>query len=257
MKNTKVILFTQDGLTGNFTLSFLNKNYTVTGVVIDTPLPGSGYKMIKRRIKRLGVFKVFLQLLFMKGLVPLLNFESRKRRSELLKDYNDNEISNHNNVFRPGSINDPKVIDFVNKLNPDVIVVSGTSLIKKNIIDNVKPVLINMHVGITPKYRGVHGGYWALVNNDKENCGVTVHLIDKGIDTGGVISQKNVTVSKSDNYATYPLLQMTKGLECMSDAISEIEENNITIKKNNLESKLYYHPTITEYLYHRIFNKIK
>ena len=42
-----------------------------------------------------------------------------------------------------------------------------------------------MHAGITPQYRGVHGGYWAVVNNDPEHCGVTIHFVDKGIDTGG------------------------------------------------------------------------
>ncbi len=257
MKNTNVVLFTSDGLTGNFTLSFLNDNYNVTGVVIDGHIPGAQYKMIKRRIKKLGIFKVFLQLIFMKGLVPLLHYESRKRRAEILKGYNREAIANHPNVFRPQSINDPSVVDFVNELNPDLIVVSGTRIIKKSIIDNIKMPLINMHVGITPKYRGVHGGYWALVNKDEENCGVTVHFIDKGIDTGGIISQKTISITKKDNYATYPLLQMAKGLDCIRDAITEIEENRLTVKNNNLESKLYYHPTITGYLYHRIFNKVK
>lgn len=257
MKKTEVVLFTGEGLTGNFTLSFLNKNYTVTGVVLDGHVPGGQLKLVKRRIKKLGIFKVLLQLIFMKGLVPILNFESRNRRQEILKGYDQNSLQNHPNVFKPKSINDPEVVNFVNDLRPDVIIVSGTGIIKKDIIDNINTHLLNMHVGITPKYRGVHGGYWALINKDSENCGVTVHLVDKGIDTGGIISQKVISPTPKDNYSTYPLLQMSKGLECIKDAILEIEENRLTVKKNNLESKLYYHPTVTEYLYHRIFNKIK
>lgn len=257
MKKTQIVLFTREGLPGNFMLSFLNKNYSVTGVVLDSLIPEGQLKMVKRRIKRLGFLKVFLQLIFMKGLVPLLNYESRKRRQEILKGYDTNSIQNHPNLFKPKSINDPKVVNFVNDLQPDVVIVSGTRIIKKNIIDNINMHLMNMHAGITPKYRGVHGGYWALVNKDRENCGVTVHLIDKGIDTGGIISQKVINPTPKDNYSTYPLLQMYKGLECIKDAILEIEENRLMVKVNNLESKLYYHPTVTEYLYHRIFNKIK
>jgi methionyl-tRNA formyltransferase len=41
---------------------------------------------------------------------------------------------------------------------------------------SINSKFVNIHVGITPKYRGVHGTYWALVNNDVENSGVTVHL---------------------------------------------------------------------------------
>jgi methionyl-tRNA formyltransferase len=257
MKKTQVVLFTSEGLTGNFTLSFLKKNYTVIGVVLDKHIPGSRLNLVKKRIKKLGLMKVLLQLLFMKGLVPLLTYESRKRREEIIKGHDQNSIKNHPNVFKPKSINDPQVINFVNNLNPDVVIVSGTGIINKNIIENLKMYLINIHVGITPKYRGVHGGYWALVNNDHENCGVTVHLIDNGIDTGGVICQKLIIPSSKDNYATYPLLQMSKGFECIKEAILEIEQNRLTIKENNLESKLYYHPTVTEYLYHRIINKIK
>ena len=44
--------------------------------------------------------------------------------------------------------------------------------------------VINMHAGITLRYRGVHGGYWALAEQHPEWVGTTVHLVDPGIDTG-------------------------------------------------------------------------
>jgi len=255
MKKTKVILFTSHGINANLVYSFLVKKYTVIGVVFDSP--GSKKKMIQRRIKRLGFFKVLLQLLFMKGVVPLLNLEGKKRKNEILSGFNLNLINGIPNSFFPKSINDPEVIKYVNKLAPDVIMVSGTRLIQKKIIEAIKAPLLNMHVGITPKYRGVHGGYWALVNKDLKHCGVTVHFIDPGIDTGGVISQKTIVPTRKDNYATYPMLQIIKGLECIEEAISEIETNQLTVKQNGLSSKLYYHPTITSYLYHRIVNGVK
>ena len=34
-------------------------------------------------------------------------------------------------------------------------------------LQSVEAIFVNTHVGITPKYRGVHGGYWSLVKNDK------------------------------------------------------------------------------------------
>ncbi len=257
MKSTKVVLLTTNGISGNMICSFLEDKYDLVGVALDSPLPGSGMRIVKRRIKRLGLIKVFLQLLFQKGLVPLLSLEGKNRTRELLNGLDLTTIDRRPDCFLPKSINEPSVIKYVNQLKPEVVMVCGTGIIKKKIIDGIKAPMINIHAGITPKYRGVHGGYWALANKDFENCGVTVHLIDPGIDTGGIISQRTVRPSKKDNYCTYPHLQMREGLKCIEDAIEEIENDQIKIKHNNLSSKLYYHPTITTYLYRRFFNGVK
>lgn len=257
MKATKVVLFTKNNPYGNMVCAFLEENYSLAGVVIDAPIPGAGKRLIKRRIKKLGLFKVFLQAIFQKGLVPFLRKESKAREKELMSKIDMGAIDRCNTLFFPKSINDSAVIPFTNDLHPDVIVVCGTGIIFKKIINGLEAPLINIHVGITPKYRGVHGGYWALANKDKENFGVTVHLIDPGIDTGGIISQKTFLPTKADNYCTYPLFQTMEGLQCLEEAIGQIESNSIQIKKEPSESKLYYHPTINGYLYHRLIHGVK
>ena len=117
--------------------------------------------------------------------------------------------------------------------------------------------MINTHVGITPKYRGVHGGYWALVEKNIKCFGTTVHLVDSGIDTGCIIAQKAIQISRRDNFSTYPLLQVIEGLECLDVAIKQAEEKKITITENTLDSNLFFHPTITKYLFHRLINHVK
>ncbi len=253
----RIVLFCGKGESNNIVYSFLKNNYDLVGIVIDGP--NDKKKFIKRRIKKLGWFKVISQLLFMKGIIPLLKFESRKRTKELENsyDFEIESVMDCENKFLPTTINDSEVIQHVKEINPDLIIVNGTRIIKKKIIEEVGVSMINMHVGITPKYRGVHGGYWALANNDAENCGVTAHLIDPGIDTGGIISQRTIKITKKDNYCTYPTIQVKEGLKCYKDAISQVENNNIKIIKNNLESKLYYHPTIFDYFYYRLFKGVK
>lgn len=257
MKQTKIVLFTTNGISGNLVCSFLIENYTLEGIVLDSPQPGSAIRMVKRRIKRLGIVKVFLQLLFQKGIVPLLKLESKLRKQAILSGFDRHILEKQSNIFIPDSINDERVIDYVNDLNPKLIMVCGTGIIKKKIIAGINAPLLNIHVGITPKYRGVHGGYWALAKNDPQHCGVTVHMIDSGIDTGGVISQAIIRPTKKDNFCTYTLLQIIEGLKCISAAIGEIESDSLKVKNIHLESKLYYHPTITTYFYHRIFDKVK
>ena len=65
--------------------------------------------------------------------------------------------------------------------------------------------------GITPLYRGVHGAYWALAEGRRDLCGVTVHRVDAGIDTGEVLAQVLIDPTPQDNFVTYPWLQVAEG----------------------------------------------
>ncbi len=251
----RVVLFSGRGDSSDAVFAYLKEHHNLVGVVIDGP--SSRKLMIKRRIKKLGYFIVFLQALFQKGIVPLLMKSSKKRQTELWTTIKTEPVESFEDKLTPETINDEEVVEYVKKCNADIIIVNGTRIIKKKIINGVELPMINIHVGITPKYRGVHGGYWALVNKDIEHCGVTAHLIDAGIDTGGVISQQTIEITEQDNFCTYPILQLKEGLVCIEDAMQQVKNNNIKIIKNNLESKLYYHPTITAYIYHRLFYGVK
>ena len=253
----KIVLFCGKGGSNDIVYSYLKSNHNLVGVIVDGP--GNRKKFVNRRIKKLGWFKVVFQAAFTKLIVPLLIKESKKRAVQLSKsyDFKIEPVNDCNNIYISTSINHMSVLDQVVKFKPDLIIVNGTRIISKKIINGVGVPMVNMHVGITPKYRGVHGGYWALANQDKENCGVTAHLIDAGIDTGGVISQRLIDITNQDNYCTYPILQVKEGLKCFDEAINQIENNKLQIIKNNLESKLYYHPTIFDYFYYRIFKGVK
>jgi len=105
-----------------------------------------------------------------------------------------------------------------------------------------------MHVGITPYYRGSHGGYWALYNNDAANFGTTIHLVDTGVDTGGVIDQAFITPDKKDNFTTYPILQTAVGIESLKKILPGIIEGKFEVKKHKEKGRMYHQPTIWQYL---------
>jgi methionyl-tRNA formyltransferase len=117
---------------------------------------------------------------------------------------------------------------------------------------------MNMHVGITPLYRGVYGAYWALVENNRKACGVTIHLVDPGIDTGGILEQGIIYPTEEDNCVTYQYLQLAVGLDLLKKVITEVGSGNFEIKPNPPgPSRLWSHPTLWDYLYYRITYGIK
>jgi methionyl-tRNA formyltransferase len=139
-----------------------------------------------------------------------------------------------------------------------LILVNGTRIISSKVLDSVSARFINSHVGITPKYRGVHGGYWAIANDDAQNFGVTIHEIDTGIDTGDVLYQKTLTCSSNDNFITYPLIQTAGAIELLLIAMEEFNKDLLNpIKSVSTKSKLWYHPTLWNYLYLRLKKGIK
>ncbi len=158
------------------------------------------------------------------------------------------------NAVHFSSVNDAACKDYLKQQNPDIVIVSGTRIITREILESTNAVFINMHAGITPQYRGVHGGYWALVNNDPSHCGVTIHLVDKGIDTGEVLYQSVIEITDKDNFVTYPYLQLGEGLALLRKAIEDVLQGQHRPFRPTVEKgKVWYHPSLWQYLYYRIF----
>lgn len=248
-------MLARPGYSTNILFHSLKNDFEIETVILEKPVAAS--ELLKKRIKKLGWWKVAGQLLFQLSIAKILKRTSRKRKKEILKEYGlENTIVPENKIMKVASVNSSECIEALQKVKPELIIVCGTRIISKSVLESLPVKFMNIHAGITPKYRNVHGGYWALVNNDMENCGVTVHLVDEGIDTGTIIYQQKIPVTKRDNFATYPVLQLAEGIIYLKRAINDFFENKLILQKNNLESRLWYHPTIWQYIYYRfVYNK--
>ena len=250
MNKIRVVLLAGDGESTKLMFNGIKDEFFVERVIIENSK--SKVQLIRRRIVTLGAFKVLGQVFFW------LQKQSKKRIVEIKQDkkLSDKKIDN-DLVLKVDTVNSKEVVNILQKINPDVVVVNGTRIISDKILNSIGAEFINTHTGITPKYRGVHGGYWALTECDKENCGVTVHLVDSGIDTGGILYQETIDISKSDTFNTYPYLQMSLAIPLMKRAIKNVASQSYKIQANNTPSKLWTHPTILEYFKYRYLHGVK
>jgi methionyl-tRNA formyltransferase len=159
------------------------------------------------------------------------------------------------------SVNDQETIRLLRTMQPTVIVVNGTRIISSDVLDAMDCPFINTHAGITPRYRGVHGGYWALVEGRPEMVGTTVHLVDEGIDTGGVLARSTFDTSRDDSVATYPYLHLVAGLPHLADHVERVLAGE---KPSPLDeeippggTRLYLHPTLWQYVRHRFVKGVR
>ena len=73
-------------------------------------------------------------------------------------------------------------------LKSDIYVVFGSSYIKRELVDYlVKQKAINIHMGVSPYYRGTDCNFWALYDNNPHLAGATIHMLSKGLDSGPML----------------------------------------------------------------------
>jgi methionyl-tRNA formyltransferase len=95
-------------------------------------------------------------------------------------------------------INHADVVKLAHELQPDLICVFGTSLIRSELLSLGRLGIVNLHGGLSPDYRGADCTFWALHNGEPEKVGCTLHYIDAGIDTGRLIAHISPEVRAGD-----------------------------------------------------------
>ncbi len=100
-----------------------------------------------------------------------------------------------------GKINDYSLNDIKSFLSSDFFIVFGSSYIKGDLVDFlISKKTVNIHMGLSPFYRGSDCNFWAVFDNNPHLVGATIHLLSKGLDSGPIlyhaitklISKKNV-----------------------------------------------------------------
>lgn len=133
----------------------------------------------------------------------------------------------------PVNINDPRFLDVLRALEPDVFIsMYFGRLFSPDLLAVPKVGCINMHPSLLPKYRGQGPTTWPLYNGDTET-GQTVHWLDAGIDSGDIIAQRAIPIEPDDTsrtlgrkletlgvdlfVETWPLISAGKAPRCKQD----------------------------------------
>jgi methionyl-tRNA formyltransferase len=101
-------------------------------------------------------------------------------------------------VLQPSSVRSVEFSNIVAEYEPDfIVVVAFGRIIKKNILDIPKIAAINIHASLLPKYRGSAPIQWAIIKGENKT-GVTIMLMDEGMDTGDILLSSEIEISPDD-----------------------------------------------------------
>ena len=132
------------------------------------------------------------------------------------------DLSNPVELVR-GEINSAVYRDEIVALEPDLVISYGCSIIREPLLSSFPRQFVNVHLGLSPYYRGSGTNYWPLVNNEPEYVGATFMFIDSGIDTGEIIHQIRAEVVRGDTPSSIGNRLIIKMTEVMERIIVRFE----------------------------------
>jgi methionyl-tRNA formyltransferase len=122
------------------------------------------------------------------------------------------------------SVNAPAVIDALTRVQPDVVVDHGTTLLREPVIESV-PLILNLHWGLSPYYRGVTCTDWALARWDPYSIGVTIHKISKRIDGGDIVVQGRANVEAHDTAHSINCQLTALGTDLVARSLARLQDH--------------------------------
>ena len=148
-------------------------------------------------------------------------------------------IENNIKVFQPVKIRED--YEDILKLEPDMIVTCAYGqLIPEEILNFPKYGCINVHASLLPKLRGGAPIHHAIIDGYKET-GITIMYMDKGMDSGDIITQSKIKIDEFDTYKTLHDKLSILGSNLLIETIPDIVTGNINrIKQNQDEVTFGY-----------------
>src|SRR3954469_16179395 len=136
-----------------------------------------------RRSGALGFMDVLAFRLYYR---QFLNGSDRRWRAEQLEALRARfaPISTESHELVTSSPNSPEAREFIAAGNPDLVIALCKNILSEKVFSLPSLGTFVLHPGICPEYRNAHGCFWALVQRDLANVGLTLLRIDRGIDTG-------------------------------------------------------------------------
>lgn len=114
-------------------------------------------------------------------------------------------------VVRGQSVNDLSCRQLIREGRYRLVFVFGTGLLRDEVLQETEATFVNLHHGWLPRFRG-EGMIAALAEEGLEGLGVTVHLVDRGVDTGPILYRERLTAEPGDNAYALALKATLRGV---------------------------------------------
>jgi len=130
-------------------------------------------------------------------------------------------LKHHLPVLQPVKVRDAQFVAQIKELSPDlIVVVAFGQILPRSLLDIPAYGCVNVHASLLPFYRGAAPINWVLINGETET-GVTIMLLDEGMDTGDMLRQEKLSIMPTDTVATLHDRLAQSGARLLGEALDQ------------------------------------
>lgn len=223
----------------------------LTGVVVLREARARKWKRVRRELRRVGALR-FLDVLAFRLYYGV--FLSRKD-----KEWEARQLEELRRAYPPVPEGIPRLLTdspnseqaerFIAERSPDLVLARCKVLLKERIFSIPPKGTFVLHPGICPQYRNSHGCFWALANGDRENVGMTLLKVDRGVDTGPVYSYHRASFDETkESHVVIQQRVVLANLGAVQRDLQEIFEDRASpLDTRAAKSAAWGQPQLTRY----------
>ena len=125
-------------------------------------------------------------------------------------------------VERVGRPNSGRLTASLKDLSPAIIAVYGTGIIPSSALSQARLIALNLHTGVSPRYRGASCAFWPIYNGEPQWLGATVHECTSAVDGGRIFAIRHVTLQEDDNLHRIFARAVVVGVQAYVEVISQV-----------------------------------
>ena len=132
-------------------------------------------------------------------------------------------------VLQPVKLKDPEFLSALRAWKADLFVVVAFRMLPEEVWSMPRLGTFNLHAALLPQYRGAAPINWAVINGEKMS-GVTTFMIDKDIDTGGIILRQEVRIRPDETAGELHDELMEVGSDLVLQTVEGLIQHNVELR---------------------------
>ena len=144
------------------------------------------------------------------------------------------------NHIKPNELNTDVVEKIINNLKPEFLISIGIHVLRKNIIDILPKNNMNVHLGLSPRYRGDATLFWPTYNLEPWNCGTTFHKLAELVDGGDIYHQTGTVLNEDHGVHQTAAESVKLAQQKICDVTAAILSEKIMVKQQKAVGKSYF-----------------
>ena len=165
------------------------------------------------------------------------------RLKPCMRPYSPEEAARRHSIpiYRPSKINDDRFLQTLrDEIRPDLIVsIAASQIFRQRLLSTAPFGCINLHSAPLPRYQGMMPNFWVLMHG-KPHGSVTVHKMNRALDSGDIILQRPVAIYDDDSLHDIMVRSKVVGVEALLTAIEQIENGTVKAVPMDEQQATYF-----------------